>query len=318
VYEGYFREWKYGLATQTFGPWMWDQTKGLLLGIILGGMVVMVLMWIVRKLPNTWHIWGAVATTVFMILGVLIVPTVIVPIFNTPKILEDPKVTNPILSLARANGITAKDVYQVDASKQTTRMSANVSGFGKTMRITLNDNLLRRGSPEEIQSVMGHEMGHYVLHHIYKTILFLFVVIVAFFSLLRWGLDWSLARCGEEWQVRKVTDVAVLPLVFLLGGIFFFVLTPITNTQTRTDEHEADMYGINSSRQPDGFAQAAIHLGEYRKMSPGSLEEWIFFDHPSGRKRIHDAMQWKSENLRLFQNESPATAAPAAPTDVLK
>ena len=222
----------------------------------------------------------------------------------------------PILSLARANGIFAKDVYQIDASKQTTRMSANVSGFGKTMRITLNDNLLRRGSPEEIQSVMGHEMGHYVLNHIYKTFLFIFVVIVAGFSLLRGALDWSLARWGEQWQVREVTDVAVLPLVFLLAGIFFFVLTPITNTQTRTEEHEADMYGINASRQPDGFAQAAIHLGEYRKMSPSPVEEWIFFDHPSGRKRIHDAMQWKAENLRLFQAEAtaPAVTAPATTT----
>ena len=315
VYEGHFREWKYGLATQTFGPWLWDETKGLLIGIILGGVVAMALVGIVRKLPRTWHIWGAMATMVFMIIAIMIAPVFLIPIFNKVTILNDAKITAPILSLARANGITAKDVYQIDASKQTKRMSANVSGFGKTMRITLNDNLLRRGSPDEIRSVMGHEMGHYVLNHIYKTILFILVVIVSGFSLLRWGLNWSLARWGERWQVREVTDVAALPLVFLLAGIFFFVLTPILNTQTRTEEHEADMYGVNASRQPDGFAQAAIHLGEYRKMNPGPLEEWIFFDHPSGRNRIHDAMQWKAENLQLFQNESrvPATAAPETP-----
>jgi STE24 endopeptidase len=171
------------------------------------------------------------------------------------------------------------------------------------MRITLNDNLLRRGSPEEIQSVMGHEMGHYVLHHIYKDILFTFIVVVAFFSFLRWGLNWSLARWGESWKIHGIGDIAVLPLVFFLATLFGFVFTPIQNTETRTNEHEADMYGLNASRQPDGFAQAAIHLGEYRKMSPGPIEEWIFFDHPSGRHRIHDAMQWKAENLRLFQNQ---------------
>jgi STE24 endopeptidase len=315
VYEGYFREWKYGLATQTFGPWLWDQTKSLLVGIILGGLVVMVLVGIVRKLPRTWHIWGALVTMIFIIFTIMIAPVFLVPLFNKVTILNDPKVTAPILSLAHANGITAKDVYEIDASKQTTRMSANVSGFGKTMRITLNDNLLRRGSPEEIQSVMGHEMGHYVLNHIYKSILFFFVIIVAGFSLLRWGLNWSLARWGERWQIRDVTDVAVLPFVFLLAGIFFFVLTPILDTQTRSEEHEADMYGLNASRQPDGFAQAAIHLGEYRKMDPGPVEEWIFFDHPSGRNRIHDAMQWKAENLELFQNvtRSPATATPETP-----
>jgi STE24 endopeptidase len=207
--------------------------------------------------------------------------------------------------MARANGISVNDVYQIDASRQTTRMSANVSGFGKTMRITLNDNLLRRGSPEEIQSVMGHEMGHYVLHHIQKDLLFFLVVIVVFFALLRWALDWSLQRWGEKWQIRGIGDTAVLPLALLIVSIFGFVLTPFFNTHIRTNEHEADMYGLNASRQPDGFAQAAIHLGEYRKMSPGPFEEWFFYDHPSGHNRIHDAMRWKAENLKLFTPPNP-------------
>ncbi|HXJ15088.1 MAG TPA: M48 family metallopeptidase, partial [Candidatus Limnocylindrales bacterium] len=269
AYEGYFREWKYGLATQTFGPWMVDQLKGLLIGVVLGGMLVMFLAGVVRRFPGTWHIWGAVVTTLFIVFAAMIVPVVIVPMFNTVTRLDDPKITAPILSLARANGIPARDVYQMDASKQTTRMSANVSGFGKTMRITLNDNLLRRGSPEEIQEVMGHEMGHYVLNHIPKFILFSFVVIVTGFWLLRSTLDWSLARWGESWKIRGLTDIAALPLVLLLGSIYLFVLTPILNTETRTQELEADMYGLNASRQPDGGAQGAIHLGEYRKMSPG-------------------------------------------------
>ncbi len=170
VYEGFTREWKYGLATQTFGPWMWDQFKGLGLGVLLGGLAVVALFAVVRKLPRTWWIWGAVVSVVLMIFAIMIVPVFIVPTFNKVTRLDDPKVTTPILSMARANGIPAHDVWTMDASKQTTRMSANVSGFGQTMRITLNDNLLRRGSLQEIESVMGHEMGHYVLHHIYKDI----------------------------------------------------------------------------------------------------------------------------------------------------
>ena len=159
IYEGYTRERQYGLATQTFGPWAWDQTKGLMIGIVLGGILAMLLFGIVRRLPRTWWIWGAIVTSLFMVFSVMIVPVFIVPIFNKVTRLDDPKVTAPILSLARANGIPAKDVWEMDASKQTTRMSANVSGFGQTMRVTLNDNLLRRGSPEEIQAAMGHEMG---------------------------------------------------------------------------------------------------------------------------------------------------------------
>jgi STE24 endopeptidase len=300
VYEGFLRERKYGLATQTFGPWMGDQLKALVVSIVLGGIAAMLLFGVVRRLPKTWWIWGSVVSILLLAFAVLIAPVYIFPLFNKITPLEDPKVTQPILSMARANGIAADKVYQIDASRQTTRMSANVSGFGHTMRITLNDNLLRRGSPEEIQSVMGHEMGHYVLHHVYKDFIFFFVVIVCGFAFLRWSLDFCLARWGERWQIRGVGDTNVLPLVFLLASIFFFVLTPFLNTHVREAEGEADMYGLNASRQPDGFAQAAIHLGEYRKMSPGPIEEWFFFDHPSGRNRIYAAMRWKAENLKLF------------------
>ena len=303
VYEGYSREWKYGLATQTFGPWMWDQVKGLLLGVVLGGVIVVLLFWVVRKLPRTWWIWGAAVTLVFVIFVIMIGPVFLQPIFNKVTRLDDARVTQPILQMARANGIPAKDVWQIDASKQTTRMSANVSGFGQTMRITMSDNLLRRGSLEEIEEVMGHEMGHYILNHIPKSMIFFLVVIVAAFAYLRWSLDWCLGRWGAKWGIPSVSDPAVLPLVVLLGSIFFFVLTPILNTEIRSQEAEADSFGINASRQPDGMAQAAIHLGEYRKMKPGPIEEWIFFDHPSGYNRIHKAMQWKAENLQLYKTQ---------------
>jgi len=315
VYEGFFREVKYGLATQTFGPWLVDQFKFLAINAFFGGLLVVLLFAIARWLPNTWHIWGSIVTVAFTALIVLIAPVYLITMFNSPKKLEDPKLTQPILRLARANGIPARDVYEIDASKQTTRMSANVSGFGKTMRITLNDNLINRGSQEEIESVMGHEMGHYVLNHIYKSFMFISIVTVVFFTLLKWTIDWSLRRWGTVWQVRAVTDPAVIPIVFLFATFFFFILTPIQNTETRTTEYEADMYGLNASRQPDGFAQAAIHLGEYRKMSPGPIEEFLFYDHPSGRSRIYAAMRWKAENLKLFTapNPQPAGAEPAKP-----
>ena len=301
VYEDFFREHKYGLATQTFGPWIGDQLKGLGVNLVLGGVLMMLLVGIVRRLPRTWWIWGAVVTSMFLIFTILIAPVYIVPIFNKVTLINDPKIVDPILSLARANGIPAKNVYTMDASRQTTRMSANVSGFGTTMRITLNDNLLRRGSPEEIEAVMGHEMGHYVMNHVYKLIFFFAVMIVLSFAYLFWGIDWALRRWAANWQIRGVGDTAVLPLVALLASILFFILTPVLNTYVRTQEHEADMYGLNTSRQPDGFAQAAIHLGEYRKMNPGPVEEWFFFDHPSGRNRIYDAMRWKAENLKLYE-----------------
>lgn len=310
-YESYIREHQYGMATQNFGAWMGDEGKGILLNMVMGGLAVAILFWIVGRLPRTWWIWGSITAVALMVFGVAISPVFIQPIFNNPKILDNAKITDPILSLARAQGIPAHDVYEIDASKQTKRMSANVSGFGSTMRITLNDNLIKRASPEEIQAVMGHEMGHYVLNHIPNFILLMLVVIVTMFGGLYASANWALARWGDKWQIHGVGDPAILPLAVLFISAFFFVMTPVMNSVTRAQEHEADMYGINSSRQPDGMAQAAIHLGEYRKMEPGYWEEVIFFDHPSGRNRIHDAMQWKAENLRLYA--APAAGTPATP-----
>src|SRR5208337_3604943 len=113
IYEGYFREHEYGLATQTFGPWMGDQLKALLVNMIFGGILVALLFWIGRKLPRTWHIWGAVVTICFTMLFVMIVPVFIFPLFNKVTRLDDPKVTKPILSMAHANGIAARDVFEI-------------------------------------------------------------------------------------------------------------------------------------------------------------------------------------------------------------
>ena len=159
-------------------------------------------------------------------------------------------------------------------------------------------------------------MGHYVLNHVYKFIMFQLIETMLLFAYLYWGLTWALKRWGEKWQIRGIGDTAVLPLVLLLVSIFGFIFTPIDNTYTRSQEYEADMYGLNTSRQPDGFAQAAIHLGEYRKMNPGPIEEWIFFDHPSGHNRIYAAMRWKAENLKLFTSQQCADGSAAPPADV--
>ncbi len=305
VYEGFYREHQYGLATQTFGPWLGDQLKSLGVGVVLGGVALTLLFAIVRRLPRTWHIWGAIAALVLLALQVMIFPVFIAPLFNKYTVLTDPAVRDPILSLARANGIPATNVYQVDASMQSTRISANVSGFLGTERITLNDNLLKRCSPAEIMAVMGHEMGHYVLNHIYKLLLVLLIVLAVFFAGLRHLLDWSLARWGARWGIRGVTDVAVLPLAALIIAIFSFVYTPINNTMTRTMEYEADIFGLDAARQPDGFAEVALKLAEYRKLNPGPIEEMIFFDHPSGHTRIYSAMRWKAENLRSTSAIAP-------------
>ena len=296
VYEGYVREHKYGLLNQTFGPWMRDQLVMLAVSVVLGGIVIVPLFALVRRLGKNWWVWGAVVSMVFSAFVGLIAPVYLFPLFNKFTVLEDPRIKDPILSMARANGIPATNVYEFDASRQSNRVSANVSGLANTLRISLNDNLLKRCTLPEIETTMGHEMGHYVLNHVYKGLVMNGAVVVIGFAFLAWGLQFALARWGERWGIRGTADVAVLPLAVMVLSIYFFVTTPIGNTITRTMEFEADMYGLNAARQPDGEANVDLLLGEYRKMDPGPVEEFIFYDHPSGRTRITAAMRWKAEN----------------------
>ncbi|HEY1470687.1 MAG TPA: M48 family metallopeptidase [Candidatus Acidoferrum sp.] len=296
IYEGYFREHKYGLLNQTFGPWMRDQVIALAVSVILGGILLVPLFGLVRRLGKNWWVWGAVVTLIFLTFVILISPVYIAPLFNTYRKLQDARIKDPILSMARANGIPATDVYEFDASRQSNRVSANVSGFAGTLRISLNDNLLKRCTLPEIETTMGHEMGHYVLNHAYKGLVMFGVLVVLGFAFLNWFINFMLARWGEAWGIRGITDVAVLPLAVIGLSVYFFLLTPMTNTITRTMEFEADMYGLNAARQPDGEANVDLTLGEYRKLDPGPLEEFVFFDHPSGRTRITAAMRWKAEH----------------------
>jgi STE24 endopeptidase len=301
VYASYFREHKYGLSNLTFAAWLGEEGKGLLVSLVTGSLAMIALYAVVRRMGRTWWIWGAVVAIVLLSFGLLIGPVLITPIFNSPKRLEDQRVVAPILRLARANGIKAGEVWEIDASKQSKRMSANVSGFLGTERITLNDNLLNRAALEEIEAVMGHEMGHYVLNHIYAHLITFGLIIAVGFALLSTLYE----RLRGRWGLRGIDDLAGLPLAALLFTSYLFVMTPVINSVIRSAEYEADIFGLNASAQPDGFAQAALDLSEYRKMEPGRLEELLLYDHPSGRTRIFAAMRWKAEHPETWGKARP-------------
>jgi len=298
VYQGFFREHQYDLATQTFPQWMRDQFVGLAVSLVLFPLLLVALYAVFRKAPRTWWLWGGAISVLFLVFVILIAPVYIDPLFNKYKPLEDARVKDEILSLARASGIETDDVWEFDASRQTTRVSANVSGFMGTMRVRLNDNLLNRCTLPEIKAVMGHEIGHYALNHVYELILDFGLAYVLGFAFLSWSFERARRRWGAGWGVTDITDIAGLPLLVAVFSVFFFILTPVQNNMIRVNEAEADRYGLQAAREPDGFAEIALKLGEYRKLEPGPFEEWFFYDHPSGRSRIKMAMEWKAEALR--------------------
>jgi len=308
VYQLFYREHQYGFATQTFGPWFLEQLIGLIVGLMAGMIALSILYAVFRRAPKSWWIWGTLVAVVLSFLGNLVAPVYVEPLFNKYTPIADPKVRDPILAMARANEIPVTQVFEVDASRQTTRISANVSGMLGTTRIALNDNLLKQCTLPEIRAVMAHEMGHYVLNHGAKLTIYFGIVALFGFGIARGAFDWSLRRWGQRWDVRGIADPAGFPLLILIFATFAFVMTPVLNSITRVTEREADLFGINTSREPDDVAKVALKLGAYRKLDPSPVEEFIFFDHPSGRARIQMAMDWKAAHLPAGNLDAPEPA----------
>jgi STE24 endopeptidase len=308
IYQGFVREHQYGLATQGFGGWFGDQLKGLLVTLVLVPPVLALLYAAVRRMGARWWIGASGGAFVLILFMMMLSPVFVDPLFNDYRPLRDGPVREAVLSLARANGVPTDNVVEFDASRQTTRISANVAGFLGTTRVALNDNLLERTSEPEIKAVMGHEMGHYVLNHAFRLVVYMSLVLALGFWFVQRGFDGALARWGGRLGLRDRADPAALPLALAILSLFFFLTTPVVNTIIRQAEAEADMFGIDAAREPHGFAMAAMRLSTYRKIHPGPVEEFLFYDHPSGYERVQRSMRWLQEN-----QGNPTANAPLPP-----
>jgi STE24 endopeptidase len=297
VYESFFREHAYGLSNQSFIQWLGDFATQVALTFAACLVLLPLLYAVIRRTREMWWLWGAGLAIAFQVFVIVIWPVFVAPLFNHYSPLPDGPLRTKILSLAHANEVPVDNVWLVDASRQSNRVSANVSGFLGTARISLNDNLLKQGSPDEVLAVLGHEMGHYVMGHVTREILLESLVILAGFAFLHWGFWFACELFGGQWQVRNAGEVAGLPLLAALASLFLFLATPLTNSISRTTEYQADIFGLNAVRKPDAFASVMLKLSTYRKLEPGTWEELIFYDHPSGRTRIAAAMRWKKEHI---------------------
>ena len=297
IYTGYLREHQYGMSNQDFAGWFKDLAIMSSVGLVTGAIFFTIIYAVIRKSPRRWWVWGTAATTAMLAVLILIQPVFIDPLLNKYTAMKDGTVRSEILRIAHEQNIPADDVFVVDASKQTKRISANVAGLGPTVRIALNDNLLNRSNIHEIKAVMGHEMGHYRLQHIQKLLAYLTLMALVAFAFVAWAAPRLIARYGKRWGVRELADPASAPVLFgliallgLPGGILF-------NSVIRHHESEADAFGLEAAREPDGFAMTAMQLSEYRKIEPAAWEELLFYDHPSGRTRVTMAMDWKAKHL---------------------
>lgn len=297
LWTGFYREAQYGLNNQSLVHWFGDFAVASLVGAVLTPLLLIPILLLVRRTPRTWWAWGTLVAVLGLAFTGAVAPVAIDPLFNRYTPLTREPLRGELLSLARANGVPASQIFVVDASRQTKKISANVAGLGGTARVALNDNLLATRDDDMIRAVTGHEMGHYLLGHTWRLLSGFALIALAGFLLVQWSVPALLRRYGARWGVGALWEPGVIAVASIVLAPFGMLATPLSNTLIRTTEAQADIFGLNASRAPDGFARAALVLSQYRKLEPTALEEAVFYDHPSGRSRIAAAMRWKAEHL---------------------
>lgn len=243
-YQGFVREHAYELSNQTFGKWFGDSLKGLMVFSIIGVLFLWIPYILLKKSPQRWWLYTGLLATPFLFFFMLIRPIWIDPLLNDFGPMKDNALEARILALAEKAGIEGSRVYEVNKSVDTKAVNAYVTGFMNTKRIVLWDTIIAKLNEKELLFVMGHEMGHYVLGHVIKLILFFSALIMLSLYLIYRTAGGLIDKFKDRFGFDQLSDVASLPLIALLFSLFFFFITPIALTFTRYQEHESDRFGL--------------------------------------------------------------------------
>jgi Zn-dependent protease with chaperone function len=259
-YIGYVREHQYGLSNQTFGKWFGDSLKSLALSLVFGFLFIWVPYLLLKKSPRRWWLYTGLLAIPFLILLILIQPIWIDPLFNQFGPMKNKALETKILNLADRAGIEGGRVYEVNKSEDTKALNAYVTGFGNTKRIVLWDTIIAKLDEDELLFVMGHEMGHYVLGHVWKSILFFSLMIIITLYAIHRTAGWLINKYRRRFGFSELSDIASLPLIILLFSLYFFLVTPIALTFTRYNEHESDRFGLEITQNNRAAATAFVKL----------------------------------------------------------
>ncbi len=269
------------------------------LSVVISALFYVVLYAAMRRAPRRWWAWAGGVTAIFVVCLVVIGPVVIEPLFNTYTPAPPGEVRDTVVALARKVGVPSDKIYVYNGSKQSNRYTANVSGLFGSARIAMSDTMFMQGADiAEVMGVVGHEMGHYVLHHVLWFAGFLAIASLAAFWLVD-RLFGHFARWMRADRVRGLADPAGLPVLTVVLSTLALLATPLLNASTRIQESQADHFSLIHAHEPDGLAKALVKTIAYRASSPSALEEFVFYDHPSVMRRVRRCMAWKAANLQL-------------------
>jgi STE24 endopeptidase len=312
-YRGYALEHRYGMSNQTFGEWLADQGKGVLVGIAVFGVVPLARATLaaLERFPRFGWAVVAAGTLPVLLAGALLQPLVVDPLFNRFEPLRDPALERRIVALAERAGVSGGRVLQADRSEQTRKLNAYVNGFGATHRIVLWDTLIDGMRPDEVLFVTGHELGHYVLQHVWKGL-----ALSGLLAFAAWGFAVALsraalARWGRRWEVPAVHDLAAVPLLIASLTLLSLPAQPAIHAFSRAVEHEADVFALELTHDNDAGARSFLKLaaGNRSNPDPDPIVKWFLYTHPPLLDRIRFALDYRpwerGEPPRVFHGPPP-------------
>jgi len=290
-------EKQYGISIQGWGSWSWDWIKAELISLVIGTIFIWLLYVVIRRSTKRWWLYFWLITLPIGVFLFFLQPLVIDPMFHKfePLQQKDPALTASLERMVRRAGqnIPPERMFWMGAGEKTTDLNAYVTGIGASKRIVVWDTTIAKMNPPQIVFVAGHEMGHYVLHHIPKGLAFFAVLLLIAFYVGYRCIGWLLARCGSCWEIRGLEDWASLPLLLLLMSVFLFVINPVGSAFSRYLEHQADQYGLEVTHglTPDSgqiAAQAFQVLGEVglSDPDPNPINVFLFYGHPPISDRV--------------------------------
>jgi len=308
AYSDWWRNTAYGLTSQPLTGWLTDALLNMAITAFALALFFMALYALMRRAGRTWWLWSGAVAAVFITIGLVLAPVFIEPLFNTYTPAPPGPTRDAVVALAKVAGVPSDKIYIYNGSKQSNRYTANVSGLFGSARVAMSDVMFAKGADiAEVRGVVGHEMGHYKRGHVFFGVVFNSLLVLAAL-----GLTAALFPLVDRWVktgAASVADPVGLPTLWIVLSTVFFLATPLTNTATRLQESDADAFSLRVAHEPSGLAKGLVKTIEYRADSPSALEEFLFYDHPSVRRRVQRAMDWKAAHLAEAEAQEAADAA---------
>jgi len=296
-YAGYRLPHRYGLSHETLRGWLWDQVKGGVVGLLLGVAVVEVVYYLLRVLPELWWVAAAIFMLLLTVVLANLAPVLLVPLFYKLTPLSDEELESRLRGLAERAKTGVRGVFTIDLSSKTSAANAMLMGLGNTRRIVLGDTLYSEYGPDEIETILAHELGHHVAHDMWWGMLLQSALTLGGLYLVDLGLKWGVAMLGFSGP----DDVAGLPLVGLVMGAFMAVTTPLGNAFSRWREGMADVYALKVTEKPEAFVSAMVRLANQNlaDVDPEPWVELLLQSHPPIGKRIERGQRFRENELEV-------------------